>query len=189
MSERLHHPNHHEQEENPYGNREITPEEHQEHHKARHEKAHDSPESITNILEKIEREAKSTHELNKHHIEQDKQERTEPHHIGTHLKTHAAKQTITKAQKQLNAPERAFSKVIHNPGIETVSNIAGSTVARPSGLLSGGVFSVIGSLAFIFISRYYGYEYNFLIGVTCFIGGFFFGLVVELVFKLLRGKS
>lgn len=107
-------------------------------------------------------------------------------HTGTKLKSHALKQTIKRTQKELPAHERAFSKLIHNPAVEAVSDVSGATVARPSGLLAGGLFSVISSLLVLYICRHYGYEYNFLVGIVSFAGGFAVGLLLEGTAKLLR---
>lgn len=109
---------------------------------------------------------------------------TQAHHTGSSVYT--ASQTVKRAQKQLRGAERGFSKVIHNPKVEAVSDVAGGTIARPSGLLIGGLFSLVATIAVIVICRYYGYEYNYLIGLACFGLGFIVGLLVEALYKLGR---
>ena len=56
------------------------------------------------------------------------------------------------------------------------------------GLLWGGSFSLIASLAVLWVARFYGYEYNFLIGAGAFIIGFFLGLLIESLVYILRRK-
>jgi hypothetical protein len=90
---------------------------------------------------------------------------------------------MKRVQKQLPPTQRTLSKIIHNPAVDAVSTVAGETVARPSGLLSGALFSIIANLLIIGICRYYGYEYNYLIGLLGFVGGFVVGLFVELVYR------
>lgn len=98
----------------------------------------------------------------------------------------ASGRTIKQVQKQLPTADRAFSKVVHQPAVEAVSNAAEATVARPYGLLVGGIFSLISSIGVLYICRHYGYEYNFLVGLAAFGGGFIVGIVGEGLFKLSR---
>ena len=107
-------------------------------------------------------------------------------HVGKSTKDHYYKQTLKRTQKKLPATQRTFSKVIHQPVVEALSDVGGATVARPSGLLVGGLFSVISSLTILYICRHYGYEYNFLVGLASFAGGFAVGLLFEGTAKLVR---
>jgi hypothetical protein len=156
---------------------------------AEHERAGKTPEasnsekSIESILSTIEKTAKTTEELSKH---QDTAENRPSHtqlKTGHHLRQHGYTQTMKRVQKQLPPTQRTLSKIIHNPAVDAVSTVAGETVARPSGLLSGALFSIIANLLIIGICRYYGYEYNYLIGLLGFVGGFVVGLFVELVYR------
>ena len=152
------------------------------------ELAKDNSGEIDNILKKIEKEASSKAELSKHH-EQEKDTAHDSGHYSHHqLTTQTFNQTIRSVQRRLPAPQRAFSKVIHNPKIEVVSDAAGSTVARPSGLLFGGLFSLLSSIVVLILCRYYGYEYNFSIGLISFIGGYFLGLLIEVISSFFKRK-
>ncbi len=99
--------------------------------------------------------------------------------IGKHLQRHGRNQTLKVVRKQLPASERVMSRLIHQAQVEAVSNAAEGTVARPSGLLGAGVFSVITSLAVLYICRHYGYEYNFFIGLASLAAGFALGILGE----------
>lgn len=182
MSERAPHYEGKNYDPNPYGERPKAPEQDYKKHEA--EPA--ASETIEHILKKIEREAHSGKEVLAKQEQHDRRHENTSHLAGSHLKSHAARQTINSVQKQLSPPERTFSKFVHNPAVESISEAAGKTVARPTGLLWGGIFSVIGSLAVIIITRFYGYEYNYVIGLACFAGGFFIGLIIELLFKSRR---
>ena len=107
---------------------------------------------------------------------------------GRQLGSHMTKRTLSKVQKQLSPADRAASKFIHQPVVEAVSNVAGESIARPTGLLTGGLFSIVSSLAILYICRHYGYEYNFLIGLVFFVGGFVLGVVLEGIYKLFKRK-
>lgn len=159
---------------------------------AQEKNAETSPEkqetSIEKILEKIEKEARSSHEISSRHVEKEdsRKHETANYRVNSQLKSHALNQTLKSIRHKMPVHERSFSKVIHNPTVDTISTGLGATVARPSALLAGGIFSVVGSLAVLFICRYYGYEYNFLIGLACFVGGFCLGIFYDTVHSLLK---
>ncbi len=168
----------------------------QEHHRHHGERAknnvehskktrHEHAENLDNIRKRAEQEATSTQETIGRQPERTDAETEKPLHINRELKNMAYQRTLRRVQHQLPVPSRAFSKVIHNPAVETVSEIAGNTVARPSGVLAGGIAAFIGSSLFLWIARHYGYEYNFLLFALLFVGGFFVGLLTELILRLM----
>lgn len=111
-----------------------------------------------------------------------------PAFITRHRSSNTASSTLKQAQNTLSAPERQFSKIIHNSKVETISDAAGGTIARPSGLLWGGIFSLIGSVGVLLVCRYYGYEYNYLIGMASFAGGYFMGFLLEGLAKAMQRR-
>ena len=105
-----------------------------------------------------------------------------------HRSSNTASSTLKQAQNTLSSPERQFSKIIHNSKVETISDAVGGTIARPSGLLWGGIFSLIGSVGVLLVCRYYGYEYNYLIGIASFAGGYFIGFLLEGLAKAMQRR-
>jgi len=99
------------------------------------------------------------------------------------------KRTLRKAQSKLPAPQRVFSKVVHNPVIEKTSDVAAKTVARPGGLLFGGVGAFIGSVVLFYISKRTGFSYNYLFFILVFIGCYLFGIILELILQLFKSSS
>lgn len=97
--------------------------------------------------------------------------------------TRAANKTrqIKQIQRQLPKPERALSKVIHQPAVRVVSEVAGNTVSRPSGLLGGGLVALIGSIGYLYMTKHIGIPYNYFVFTLLFVGGFALGLILELV--------
>lgn len=148
------------------------------------EKAKSSQESIKEIQEKIERAALSKDEI-KAETEEIKASESNLR-ASTQLKGLAFKQRMREVQRKETPSQRTFSKFIHNPAVESVSNAAEGTVARPSGLLFGGLFSAIAGLGVLYICNHYGYEYNFTFGLASFVGGFFLGLLIEGLWRLFR---
>lgn len=196
MSEKLHSQKSHEHkgETDPTNSQEIA--KHIEKTKQDTEKRaestrHNHAEKVERIRSQIEAEAKSKHEHEEHHKtkESEKTELEQPVLINKELKQMTYKRTLRKTQNKLPAPYKTLSKVIHQPVVEAVSEVAGKTVARPSGVLMGGVFAFIGSSLFLWISKHYGYEYNFLLFLSFFAGGFIIGILVELGLYLANRKS
>lgn len=105
------------------------------------------------------------------------------------LRTEVWHRSMHTVRRHLSAPNRAFSKVIHQPVVDTVSRASAQTVARPSGLLGGSVFAFIGSTFFLIMAKHYGFTYNYLLFILFFVGGFAFGLVLELVLFAFRRKK
>lgn len=174
----------HEQDHTPEDITGFSPENHQPKHET-NEKIEDvaSTETIKNIADKVERAARSSKELDLHN-EAVENKSTHQHH-GPY-REHSGAQAIKRVQKHLKPSERRFSKVIHNPKVEIISDIAGGTFARPSGLLYGGIFSLLSSLSLYLLSKHYGYEYSYFVGILFFVGGFGFGLLVESVAKIFK---
>lgn len=145
--------------------------------------------SIENILDTIEKNAVETEKLfdKQEAAERRSEETAMP--ISSSLGKIGYRQTMKRVQRKLPANQRRFSKVIHNPVVETASDVAGGTIARPSGLLAGGITSLIVNLLVIIVCRYYGYEYNYLLGILGFLGGFVLGVTAEFAYRAIRPKK
>jgi hypothetical protein len=109
--------------------------------------------------------------------------------VSRELKAMALQRSLNTVRRHENAPERVLSKVMHNKVVERVSEVAGATVARPSGILGGGLFAVLGSGTLLIIVKHYGYQYNYLAFVLLFVGGFALGLILELIMRTVFHKK
>lgn len=103
----------------------------------------------------------------------------------TEMKGQTYARSLSRIRQRLSTPEKAMSKIMHNKILDTVSNGIGKTAARPSGILGGGIFALIGSSALLYMAKKYGFEYNFLIFFMLIGGGFVLGLIAELLIKTL----
>lgn len=140
-------------------------------------------EEIERLAQKIEREAKSGAEIRS---ETHQGPDTTQYDAYGSKRPSGASQTLRRAQKQLKPAERQFSRVVHNQKVEAISDAAGGTIARPSGLLVGGIFSFATSIVVLIACNYLGYEYNYAIGLASFVGGFMLGLLFETIYKILK---
>lgn len=106
--------------------------------------------------------------------------------IQQQTKKSAYKKVLKQAQRHLSKPERTASRIIHQPVIESVSEVGSKTVARPSGLLAGGFCALLGSGLLFYMAKHYGYRYNFFVFLVFLGGGFVLGLVIELIWRAMR---
>ena len=116
-------------------------------------------------------------------------ERNEPDSpalINAELKDIAYQRTLRRIQKELPVAVRTFSKIIHHPLIETISDAGSKTIGRPSGVLAGGICAFLGSSLLLYITKYYGYNYNFLMFAIFFISGFVAGLLIEAAYRIAK---
>lgn len=101
-------------------------------------------------------------------------------YVNRELKDISYQRTLKTVRRHLRAPEKAFSKVIHQPVVEKISEATGKTIARPSGILGGGIAALSGSALLLWLTKKYGYEYNYLVFFMLFVGGFALGMMAEL---------
>lgn len=142
--------------------------------KANHQYEH----SIETIRDKIEDEAVSGKEVSAGDVGRDAQNQHVPI-IDRKVKQQSYKKTLHHIQRQLPRTQRAFSKFIHRPAVEVVSEVSAKTVARPSGLLGGGLCALLGSSTLVWMSRHYGFYYNFFVFIGLVLAGFALGVLIE----------
>lgn len=163
-----------------------------------HEKVLPQPESTVDPHEesrKIEHARQiAEHEAGKtESVLIDKNEKQQPApgpaYVGRELKELAYHRLINRAQKGLNPVQRPFSRFMHQPVVEKTSEMAARTVGRPSGIIGGGAIALAGSTAYYYLTKHYGYNYNFSVFIILLAGGFTAGWILELLWKVLRKKK
>ncbi len=95
---------------------------------------------------------------------------------------------MDQTQKELPPASRAFSKVIHNPVIEKVSEVAGKTIARPNAILSGSILAFIFTLAIYVIAKFNGYPLSGTEAIAAFILGWVVGNLYDFFKTMITGK-
>ncbi len=158
-----------------------------EHRKTERDKrAEQSPETTPASVERLKHQAES-HAVSGKEIRFNEQtERHQPLATTRALKRDAYTKTIQKIRNQLSPSERLFSRLVHQPAIEKVSNAGAQTIARSSGLLGGAVVAFSGSVGLLLAAKRYGFTYNYLVFFILFGAGFVVGLLLEVVFWLVR---
>lgn len=98
------------------------------------------------------------------------------------------KKTLKAVQSQMNAPSRAFSKVIHNPVVEKTSDVVGATVARPNAILAGSVTALILVSLVYLIAKHYGYVLSGSETIASFALGWLLGIAIDYIRVMVRGN-
>lgn len=126
--------------------------------------------------------------------EKTKPEETLPHHqyVTKRLKNESYQKTLNIVRSDLTPSQKIMSKFIHQNVIESVSEVAAKTVARPSGIIGGGLVALVGSILVLIVARKIGFEVPYSLFAVLFIVGFGLGLIVELaknMFKKILGNK
>lgn len=144
--------------------------------------------STEHIRQSIEQQAISAAEFSPAETQK---EPSQQHHaaVGRELRTMIYKRALVRLHKRQNVPDKALSKFIHQGAVDAASETLSKTIARPSGMIGGGLFALIGTTVFLYTARHYGFRYNFLVFVCLFAGGLFFGLLCEAIILLIRRRN
>lgn len=138
--------------------------------KAREQAAH-SAEAAAKPLERLEAAAAAS-------------KPTQPLNINRELKAITLQRELKNIQRRLPAPQRALSKLIHQPAVRTSSELAGKTMARPSGFLGGSLVAFLGTSSYLYLAKTTGGSYNYFVFLVLFAGGFALGLLLEYLVHL-----
>lgn len=103
-------------------------------------------------------------------------------------RTDAYNETMSAMRTQLSPGSRAFSKVIHNPAVEAVSEAAGKTIARPNAILAGSICAFVVVLSVYLIARYFGYPLSGFETIAAFILGWVIGIVFDFLKAMITGS-
>lgn len=163
---------------------------HREHRPSSSSEFDHSEAELAEARSMIEAHAVSASELSKPDEPPIYTESHPPIGLQQELKEDAYKRTIGRIQNKLTGPDRRFSKIVHNPTVERASNIAAQSVGRPIGLLGGALFSLVGSAVFLYITRHFGYAYNYGVILFLFVIGYIAATMLEGIRAAIRrGKQ
>lgn len=187
MSEKLSHSPESHQSKEKLHEVEQSPEKHTPKSKENEPKHHEKKTDLESIKKSIETTAVSGKEYSVG--EKESTDEGVTHANTKQIKKSAYRKVIKQAQSQMKGVDKSFSKFIHKPTVEKVSDVSARTVARPTSLLFGSVFAFIASLIFYIFAKRSGFEYNYLLFLMVFIGGYFVGLIFELLTWIVKKPS
>ncbi len=109
--------------------------------------------------------------------------------VNKDIKEMAYRRSVRLAAQQLPPLSRLFSKTIHLGFIDSLSELAAGSLGRSSGILGGGLVAFFGGLVYYYLTKSYGYEYNFLVFIMLLGLGFAAGWILEFLRYLGRGAN
>ncbi|GAC1387716.1 MAG: hypothetical protein NVS1B7_2940 [Candidatus Saccharimonadales bacterium] len=111
--------------------------------------------------------------------------------VGTQraLKEQSYERKLTQIQSRLSVPEKSFSKAIHQPTVDHISEAGSKTLFRASGILGGSIAALFGSIMLLYLSKHYGFKYNYLLFFVFFMSGFILAISAEAVIKVIKRPS
>ncbi|MDR1969768.1 MAG: hypothetical protein LBQ11_00250 [Candidatus Nomurabacteria bacterium] len=155
-------------------------------------KNYDEVGELEKAKHNVERAFEKGHDARGNKAHQPKQSSTHKQPIKKATKTQKQaeyKKTLKSIQKNMNPAERTFSKVIHNPAVEAVSEAAGKTVARPAALLAGSLSALILTTIIYITAKYYGYVLSGSEWIITFVIGWAIGLIIDWIRVEILGKK
>lgn len=146
---------------------------------------HKQQEALTQAERSVEHHAKSKHATQ---VEKDTGKHEQPLFVNAELKRIALDRTLARVRRHLSKPNKTFSRIIHQPAVQAVSEVGAKTVARPSGLLAGSFCALLGSSFVLYQAKHYGFKYNYSIFFVFFVGGFAVGLGIDMFLWIFRRR-
>lgn len=124
------------------------------------------------------------HTAEKEYDQVDKRQRT----ITKDDRTQSFNTTMKEVRDQLSPGNRAFSKIIHQPTVEKMSDAVGNTIARPNAILTGSIFAFLLTATIYLVARFNGYPLSGSETIASFVLGWLIGLLVDYIRLLVIGK-
>jgi hypothetical protein len=145
---------------------------------------HEHKDNISEIRHTLEQHSKSSEQISNYETNEDVGQPTH-HYITKKIKATKFKETMSVVQSQLKPVNRRLSRIIHQTAVETISEVGSKTIARPSGIIGGGIISLVGSSLAIIVAKKIGFEIPHSLFLILFVCGFILGLFVEYIIRLI----
>lgn len=149
---------------------------------------HELRASAHTLRNTVEQEAVSGFEYSATELQKQPNQNAMHHHgaVTRELRAMTYKRALVRLRKRQSASDKVLSKIVHQGAVDAASETLGKTVARPSGMIGGGLFALIGTTILLFTARHYGFQFNYLVFFCLFAVGLLFGQLCEIAIRLLR---
>jgi hypothetical protein len=159
---------------------------------AEYEQSH-SPEHLENVRHEALSEAlerkEATQETSAAERQQSPAERRKDGPISKAKRDESYNTTMNEVRGQMSTPSRAFSKIIHNRAVEKVSEVTGSTIARPNAILSAAIFAFILTLVVYLVAKNAGYRLSGFESIGAFLLGWAIGILYDFLKVMVTGRK
>jgi hypothetical protein len=149
------------------------------------DKLHNEPSRhLEQIRANIEHEAMQSN-ATKEQLRVEEQQPVHHHYVTKKIKSAQYQETLKHVRHSLPKNQRRFSTFVHQPAIEQVSELGAKTIARPTGIIGGALFALIGGTIILWVGKHIGFEVPNSIFAILFIVGFMAGIVIEILKNLM----
>lgn len=166
--------------------------ERQEQLKEQHERAGEqSHENLEDARREALEKAQSLEKLEqrKHEHQPSPAERRADRPISKHEREASFNATMNEVRTHMSPSSRAFSKVIHNKTVEKLSDVTGSTIARPDAILSGAIVAFALTLGVYLLARNMGYTLSGFETIGAFVLGWALGIAYDFLKVMITGRK
>ena len=111
------------------------------------------------------------------------------HLLSKHDREQSFKKQMDAVQNELSPAEKTFSKFIHHPAVETVSDWSAASVARPNALLGASIAAFIAVTVVYIVAKYIGFRLSGFEIIAAFIGGWLIGMLYDYFKVLTNGRK
>lgn len=105
-----------------------------------------------------------------------------------HKQRAAFAQTMEQAHTHMTPSGRRFSRIIHLSALERISDVIGTTIARPIPLICGSLAVIVMAGGMYATAKYYGYSLSGSEPLIAFLLGWLAGLCGDYIRLLIRGR-
>ena len=109
--------------------------------------------------------------------------------LSKHEREQSFKKQMDAVQQELSPTEKNFSKFIHHPAVETLSDWSAASIARPNALLGASIAAFITVTIVYIIAKYIGFRLSGFEIIAAFIGGWLLGMLYDYFKALTTGRK
>ena len=144
----------------------------------------DQDTAIEKARKSIEKEYAFGHEKNNAQKGSEKRSQRQRHNISKADKKRSYATTMRHIRRNMPTTQRTFSRFIHAPLVEKTSEVASTTVARPSGILGAGIVAVTGLGYVLYTAKQTGFSLSGTEFIVFLAIGWMTGIFIEFTWKL-----
>jgi hypothetical protein len=109
--------------------------------------------------------------------------------IGNARRKKSYKKAIEQLQNELPILNRLFSKIIHTPIIEEVTDFICYTILRPNAILCGSILALLVTILNYILINQYGYVLSGYEPIIAFGLGWLIGMILDYLKIIVTGKK
>lgn len=126
-----------------------------------------------------------------HKVIDDSTPHNQTHHSPRMSRRNSIRSTRTSLlhlQNDMPSVMRIFSRIVHIPVVESITDAMSSTIARPIPLIMGAIASILVTITLYVVAKKYGYVLTGFEPVASYALGWSIGCIIDYAKALSRGR-